>query len=893
MADLSAKSFAVMSANPQTDPFLQQFEDIIQTIQRDINVLGEPTSDRSAKRRALEHIQSETLLKKPALNPQVLFKVFSSITRSTLRAVSDPVEKCRELSITIISGFVKNVDDVIPFLPYIIPTFTSRLAQPEIVEPAEELRLLMTQALLDIVKKSRHGFAPFVEDTIKILARTLMDTYPEVKKESCRLVIELCKFNVKPVAFHGDALAKAVLPVLHHRHSSVRIIAIEAIGAAILVDAKGLDDCLDTLRSMSMDKAPLVRETLYTIAHKWMLELIDRYTYGYKILPLLLCGMTDDMPKLRAMSVKFMDEIGALYETEWESRIKDEMDYTDGWSHLPNRPRVGSRHLARDNMQKVVAKIVEGMGNWTVEVRIKSAQMLGAYLTLTEDQITGYVGVILPILYKILSGDDPLVMEEAARVASILGNYVNADATLSLLLPQLAMGGGSTTSFRLGCSRTLHGLIHGASTTISAHASRIVDALADKDLVLNENMLILYEISRCVCELLLKVTTIDQDVSFKVLMILAQLESVVGDENMPGYINMQKKTNESLVRLSSLCQVSNVESLYGLFFENAIDTLTATHTSWTKHSAELRVLETVVLRVGVAIEPHLSKILPLVCYCASKERDYEVRKSVLLLMIKLVQVLKASPSSGRALSNDSETLLRGIIIPNSIWHTGRNSALLRMHAMSLLLILLEPRLNSVQADEQECVGFLNVSLLNTTLERDLLPILISNIEDDEIATRITSLKVLSTLLDSDIDWNGSTLKKLYPELLKRLDDAQDKIRVQCANIWPVYFNSVCRWLAKMASSYPIDTTNKLTSIPGADGGVVEIALDTVHWQTMIKGLTIHLDDTNPDIQDAILNALKAGAQKCIPKEMLSEHLHSVRAKHRTTRYIDDILLLVG
>ncbi|OAJ35882.1 hypothetical protein BDEG_20113 [Batrachochytrium dendrobatidis JEL423] len=874
MADLSAKSFAVMSANPQTDPFLQQFEDIIQTIQRDINVLGEPTSDRSAKRRALEHIQSETLLKKPALNPQVLFKVFSSITRSTLRAVSDPVEKCRELSITIISGFVKNVDDVIPFLPYIIPTFTSRLAQPEIVEPAEELRLLMTQALLDIVKKSRHGFAPFVEDTIKILARTLMDTYPEVKKESCRLVIELCKFNVKPVAFHGDALAKAVLPVLHHRHSSVRIIAIEAIGAAILVDAKGLDDCLDTLRSMSMDKAPLVRETLYTIAHKWMLELIDRYTYGYKILPLLLCGMTDDMPKLRAMSVKFMDEIGALYETEWESRIKDEMDYTDGWSHLPihwltlafqfpDRPRVGSRHLARDNMQKVVAKIVEGMGNWTVEVRIKSAQMLGAYLTLTEDQITGYVGVILPILYKILSGDDPLVMEEAARVASILGNYVNADATLSLLLPQLAMGGGSTTSFRLGCSRTLHGLIHGASTTISAHASRIVDALADKDLVLNENMLILYEISRCVCELLLKVTTIDQDVSFKVLMILAQLESVVGDENMPGYINMQKKTNESLVRLSSLCQVSNVESLYGLFFENAIDTLTATHTSWTKHSAELRVLETVVLRVGVAIEPHLSKILPLVCYCASKERDYEVRKSVLLLMIKLVQVLKASPSSGRALSNDSETLLR------------------------------EPRLNSVQADEQECVGFLNVSLLNTTLERDLLPILISNIEDDEIATRITSLKVLSTLLDSDIDWNGSTLKKLYPELLKRLDDAQDKIRVQCANIWPVYFNSVCRWLAKMASSYPIDTTNKLTSIPGADGGVVEIALDTVHWQTMIKGLTIHLDDTNPDIQDAILNALKAGAQKCIPKEMLSEHLHSVRAKHRTTRYIDDILLLVG
>ncbi|KAH9252705.1 hypothetical protein BASA81_009399 [Batrachochytrium salamandrivorans] len=770
-----------VDVKPISDYTQNQYEDILQSIQRDINVLGESTSDRFAKKKALEHIYNETLSKKPPLSSFLLSRMFSTILRPTLRAVADPVEKCRELSICILLGI-------------------------------------------------------------------------EILQDRNRAMIH----NIKPVAFYGDAQwLKPFCPCC-------------------------------TTATLAMDKAALVRETLYRTARKWMMQLTDRYTYGYKILPLLLCGMTDEMPKLRELSFGFMDEIGALYEKEWESRIKDEMDYTDGWSHLPNRPRVGSRHLARDNMQKIVVKLVDGMGNWTVDSRVKSTQILGAYLVLTEDQITGYVGNILPIIYKILSGDDQLVMNEASRVTSILGTYVDPDVTLSLLFPQLVMGGGGATNFRLGCLRTLYGLISGASSNISVHVSRIIDVLGERDLLQNENLLILYEISRCYCELLSKITTLDKELSFKILMTLAQLESSAGGEKISGYTEMREKTTQSLLSLARICQVDGVTGVYGLFFEKSIDSITATHSSWTKHSPERRVLETVLLRVGTAVGSHLDKVLPIIYWCSSKERDYEIRESLLLMMIRLVRDIHTPLDSQGQLSKHSDALIKNIVLPNSIWHAGRKCAVLRMHTMHLLLAFLTCSCLD-KSVENPCVGVLTIQSLDSALEKDLLPIIISNMEDDEVETRSTSLNVLSHLLDSSVNWDGAGLKKVYPELLKRLDDAHDSLRIQCAKVWLLYFACVRRWLDRMA---PLRSSLQNPSVSvtlDANEGVVEVSLDVVHWQSMVKGLTLHLDDTNSEIQEALCETLKVGANLCIPLDVLKEHLLSIRHKHRSTRYIDAIL----
>ena len=77
---------------------------------------------------------------------------------------------------------------------------------------------------------------------------------------------------------------------------------------------------------------------------------------------------------------------------------------------MVDRPRVGCRHLARDNTLKIVEKMVEGLGDWTPEKRSKAAQILTSFLDYTEDKISGYTASILNALYKIMAGDEHVVI---------------------------------------------------------------------------------------------------------------------------------------------------------------------------------------------------------------------------------------------------------------------------------------------------------------------------------------------------------------------------------------------------------------------------------------------------------------------------------------------------
>ena len=105
-----------------------------------------------------------------------------------------------------------------------MPVLVARLAQPEIVETSEEIRLKLVQGLGSLV--SSH-FAPFVQETCGIISKTLADPFPDVKKESCKIIMKLCELNARQVALEGAAIVKALIPCLKHRHSNVRTVALQ------------------------------------------------------------------------------------------------------------------------------------------------------------------------------------------------------------------------------------------------------------------------------------------------------------------------------------------------------------------------------------------------------------------------------------------------------------------------------------------------------------------------------------------------------------------------------------------------------------------------------------------------------------------------------------------
>ncbi len=150
------------------------------------------------------------------------------------------------------------------------------------------------------------------------------------RKESFHLIISLCRNVSQAVGLHGGAIVKFILPSLSHRHSSVRTGALLALTEAIIVDASAIDDTIEPLRILTLDRTPSVREHLYTLSRDWLTLLMDRHVHGVKILPFLYAGLTDEATKLSSICNEYLDEVGAQYERENNDRLKDELDYTDG-----------------------------------------------------------------------------------------------------------------------------------------------------------------------------------------------------------------------------------------------------------------------------------------------------------------------------------------------------------------------------------------------------------------------------------------------------------------------------------------------------------------------------------------------------------------------------------
>jgi dynein assembly factor 5 len=124
----------------------------------------------------------------------------------------------------------------------------------------------------------------------------------------------------------------------------------------------------------------------------------------------------------------------------------------------------------------------------------------------------------------------------------------------------------------------------------------------------------------------------------------------------------------------------------------------------------------------------------------------------------------------------------------------------------------------------------------------------------------------------------SDFKLLYPELLKRLDDSHDNLRIVAAQTLQHFITDIDRW------------TGLMKTIPHPEDTYVECELDDVHWESLFKGMAIHLDDMNQAVQESIASVFTAMMHlSCVPKQVLKSHLESVKHKHRSTRFIDIIV----
>ncbi|KAJ3355712.1 HEAT repeat-containing protein 2 [Entophlyctis luteolus] len=879
------------AVSPPTDDvalIAQQVVKVVQNLARDANVLLDSTASRLEKRRALDHIRAESTNR--SLIPKQTSSIFAALANPLLRCFSEPVEACRESSIGIVDALVSKSDDLLSVLPHLIPAISSRLAQPDIVEPSEEIRLLLVRLLLAIVEKTKQVFGPGVDETVKILNKTLTDPFPEVRKESCSLIIALSNHTPQTLTLHCSPLAKSLTPSLQHRHAAVRIQSLKALQALAIVDASALDDMSDTLRTLSLDKSTSVREALYNSTYTWLIKMPDRYSIGYKVLPYLLAGLADEAPNLKHSCFSKLDDIGILYENEWPDRVKSDMDYNEAVGI--DRPRVGIRHLARDNTQKVVNKILEGLTDWNVDVRCKSAQMLATFLPLTEKNITGYVGTLLPAIYKVLAGDESIVINELRVAAEFLGKYVDPDLYLNVLLSHSTLNHDSPELFSIGCLRTLNAILRGtpASALDTRHRVSIANALRDMELMKTENMAVVLEAAVVTNVLCSKMAIAADDIKiesegFTLFGVLIALASVRGNEMIPAWMEAMSKTDMAFDEFSKAHHLGSVDELYPMYFQSFLSILTDQAESWTRFSTgELRIFNTFLVRSGKTVGIHLEGVVRVIAQNITEHRDLEVRQSILETLLQLLRQRGNPLDSSNVLCQNADDIINKIVLPSAVWKPGRRTSITRGLAMEILSVLLE----SGPRDLKEFAGFIPKSALATYVgeKHAYIPVTLACLDEDEVEIRSVAVKALDAFLygcvQCGIVFRAQNFKSIYPELWKRLDDSSDIVRI-----------AACKAITRFAlalecfhSQHPIDLSSGLGYVD-ADGTYIECRLDDVHWVEMIKGATIHVDDAIVEVQNAAFEALLSIC-KPAPPPVVDEQLKIARERFKNVNYLDNV-----
>ncbi len=202
---------------------------------------------------------------------------------------------------------------------------------------------------------------------------------------------------------------------------------------------------------------------------------------------------------------------------------------------------------------------------------------------------------------------------------------MKSSSLLELILPNLVVA-DSALSFRLGCLRTLSNVLKGSKANdLLPNISLVLEKLSQKDIVLNENMMILLELSKCILYIQ-ENSNSQMGKDFSLFWLWLLLDCVVVDENVPGYLEMKanlKKASNLFIEQSGIGSCVN---LYVFHIDSIISRLNESSASWNRYSVEPKVLASCVASSRENIDAYLETLFPTFETVTNPDFDPYVRE---------------------------------------------------------------------------------------------------------------------------------------------------------------------------------------------------------------------------------------------------------------------------
>ncbi|XP_011688411.1 PREDICTED: dynein assembly factor 5, axonemal [Wasmannia auropunctata] len=730
-----------------------------------------------------------------------LIKIWESVHRSLIRIMNDNMEMCRDLTVGILKIFLEALPPDDKYIIYIIPIMSRRLGMQELIEPSEEVRLKCVSLLRTIIWKYKDLLAPYIQDVTGILARTVTDNYPNVKKESCRCISDYAKTLSRHFYSQSEYLIKPILSNFTHQHYRVRLAAVEAIGDVIRYgNSKSMEEVATPLAQRLFDQSGIVREAVIEVSGRWLIELPDRYGWWYKLLPLIMTGLHDELAEIRVKAADMWDAAGKLYmeENENDKKLKDKMDFlTEDPEHYPpevSRPNLGCRVIAQQNLCKLINGISVELGDWLPDIRVRSAQLLCVLILNVEEDVTQHIEKLLPPMYRACNDEDKRVVSCMETAARYLGYFVQPKIYCHLVLPTL------NESPTTGHLRVFAAIISGSERrALSQQLDKIANFLQQPNICQSKKSNYQRQILLC-CNSLLVVCKEDCMAVTQALFIV--IFTIYAMSVKPYVREEADRLLEILVNINSL---KDVEELFCNHTRPLIMSIHDDCVSWTVYNAESQIFCACLSRASVAMSHNVDLVLPIFKKTMSKDADSELK---LRHFILLSEYFLNNQNLHHYIENPRKfvsTIVEELIVPGLIWAAGRAAEAIRTAAVCCLCAILQNKIiNPGDKDEiyNEAGSPANEekkeSKMSITAEQfpsifdKIVPVLVSLVDDKAKKTRLYSMRAICMLVTigqrlSCLD--DEYIHRTYPVILKRLDDGCDDVRYAAVealvDVWSV------------------------------------------------------------------------------------------------------------
>ena len=881
---------------------------LVASLQRDLHALGD--SDRHVRRNALEALTSKLLSPGQAAAPPHELQVCSeqlqpvwctsagaSVLTPTYwrlltaqdacialapllaQALADPADKCRERAAAFMRGLVLRLADPGPLLAAALPVLARRAVVPSTDgEPVEEIRLEHV-AVLAAALESPGGAAAarqLISSATVLLSGAVRDPFSELARAGCACTASLARCvapDAESAAHAVPALVDALAQpggALTHRHAAVRTAGIAALDALVHAGGQLGETMLRAVppcRALVQDASPAVRSALLQAAATWLASpAIVPDPDAPHVTSLLLLGCTDDAADVAKTA---LDGVEMAACCRLADSMADAEPAASVW--LPpafsRRPSSLCRALVAPQLAALVPAALADLKGWSPALRAAGARLLLACLVCAEGGSEDMLGVVVPALVHAVADSSP---EQAARVVAIVhavGTHTRPALWLPLVTDAVA-GSEQVVSHprRANALVVLSALLHSCGMQLMPDDIRQVAwALTCAPLVesATQHGAVRMQAAVAVATLVQTLMRTCGDPAAALAPVAPSLFATLLTLRTRVSMDGLAEEDASSGELSADGQQSHADpasdtadiglhhldlatggTLYASQAGAFLNALAPEASTWSSPTCRGFLALCALLRTAPphALAPHAATLAHILAACSAsalrlaKEGNLNAGAHGLAALRALDATLESAPHAA-ALAPGCPSLLRDMLVPNLVWRAGRTAAATRYAALVACGTLL--RSDALETAQLEQV-------LATT---SLLTSLCGCLDDDYyVDMRLGAAHAADLCLRAcGPTWLPVHRLLVFNELIKRLDDSRDDVRVASAQVLTTFVNRALHPLFPAATAAGSASIDDVT--PWA----------ATHLPRLLACLMVHMDDDQAAVRGAAAEAAAAVA----------------------------------